>query len=68
MLLYRLLTGVDDAAFCHRITEALSLGWSLHGPPSLTYDVARQAVICGQAVTKDMPDRPYDPAMDLSRL
>tara|TARA_B100000378_G_scaffold218474_1_gene181784 strand:- start:143 stop:313 length:171 start_codon:yes stop_codon:yes gene_type:complete len=31
MKAYRLLTGVDDAAFCHRITKALNLGWSLHG-------------------------------------
>ena len=67
MRAYRLLTGVDDAAFCHRITEALNLGWSLHGSPVLTYDGVRQAVICGQAITKDVPDRSYEPSMDLSR-
>jgi len=64
---YRVLTGVDDAAFCHRVTEALSLGWVLHGTPSLTYDSVRQAVICGQAITKEVAGRLYDPSMDLSR-
>ena len=67
MKAYRLLTGVDDAAFCHRITEALNLGWRLHGSPVLTYDGVRQAVICGQAITKDVPDRSYEPSMDLSQ-
>ncbi|MGV0818508.1 DUF1737 domain-containing protein [Martelella sp. AMO21009] len=67
MRAYRLLTGVDDAAFCHRITEALNLGWSLHGSPVLTYDGVRQAVTCGQAITKDVPDRSYEPSMDLSQ-
>jgi hypothetical protein len=27
--LYRYLTGPDDAAFCHRVSEALSQGWQL---------------------------------------
>lgn len=67
MKIYRVLTGVDDVAFCHRVTEALSLGWVLHGTPSLTYDSVRQTVICGQAITKEVADRPYDPSMDLSR-
>lgn len=67
MKVYRVLTGVDNDAFCHRITNALNLGWSLHGSPDLTYDSVRQAVICGQAITKDVPDRQYDPSMDLSK-
>lgn len=48
MLAYRYLTSIDDAAFCHRVTAALSSGWELYGEPSLTYDPARGAVICGQ--------------------
>ncbi|MGV0818198.1 DUF1737 domain-containing protein [Martelella sp. AMO21009] len=64
---YRLLIGVDDAAFCHRITEALNPDWSLHASPVLTYDGVRQAVICGQAITKDVPDHSYEPSMDLSQ-
>ena len=53
MMVYRVLTGVDDAAFCHRVTEALSLGWSLHGAPSLAYDSTRRAVICGVSMRPD---------------
>ncbi|WP_446739956.1 DUF1737 domain-containing protein [Pseudomonas sp. TH31] len=30
---YRLLTGRDDAAFCHRVSEALNMGYVLHGSP-----------------------------------
>ena len=52
--LYRLLTGPDDASFCHRVSDALSKGWQLHGPPSLTYDVEQMKVICAQAITKQV--------------
>ena len=45
---YRLLTGPDDAAFCHRVSEMLDLGYTLHGGPALTHDGER--VIAGQAV------------------
>jgi hypothetical protein len=50
--LYRMLTGPDDAQFCHRVSEALSKGWQLYGQSSLTFDQAQQKVICGQAITK----------------
>ena len=32
---YRVLTGPDDAAFCYRVSEALDLGYQLHGSPAL---------------------------------
>jgi len=66
MILYRYLTGPDDAAFCHRVTAALNSGWFLHGAPTLTYDAEQKRVICGQAITKEVPDRAYDPGMDLA--
>jgi hypothetical protein len=50
--LYRLLTGPDDAVFCHRVSDALSKGWQLYGPPTLTYDAEQKRVMCGQAITK----------------
>ncbi|WP_233435844.1 DUF1737 domain-containing protein [Klebsiella variicola] len=28
---YLLLTGKDDAKFCHRVSEALALGYQLYG-------------------------------------
>jgi hypothetical protein len=68
MKAYRYLTGKDDAAFCHRVTDALNRGWQLHGQPTLTFDQKRGEVICGQAITKEIEDTPYDPGMDLSKL
>jgi hypothetical protein len=65
---YRYLTGPDDAAFCHRVTEALSRGWSRYGPPTLTYDAIKGRVICGQAITKDVADLDYNADIKLSEL
>ena len=46
---YRILTGPDDAAFCHRVSEALALGYLLYGSPAATFDgknvVVAQALI-----------------------
>ena len=66
MMLYRYLTGADDAAFCHRVTAALNRGWSLHGAPTLTFDAAKGRVICGQAITKDVPGETYREGIELS--
>jgi hypothetical protein len=65
---YRYLTGPDDASFCHRVTEALSKGWSLYGPPTLTFDSAQNRVICGQAVVKDVAGLDYAPDLKLSEV
>ena len=46
--LYRVLTGPDDAAFCHRVSEALKLGYKLHGSPALTFN--GKEVIVAQAL------------------
>jgi hypothetical protein len=46
--LYRVLTGPDDAAFCHRVSEAIALGYRLYGPPALAFD--GEHVIVGQAL------------------
>ena len=45
---YRLLTGPDDAKFCHRVSEALELGYRLHGSPAATFD--GNQVIVAQAL------------------
>jgi hypothetical protein len=50
---YRLLTGPDDAAFCDRVSQALSEGYRLHGSPAVTFDGTR--VIAAQAVVLDEP-------------
>ena len=45
---YRLLTGPDDDAFCHRVSDALALGYQLYGSPTTTYDGS--SVIAAQAI------------------
>lgn len=45
---YRVLTGPDDETFCHRVSEALALGYQLHGSPALTF--AGERVIVAQAL------------------
>lgn len=67
MRAYRFLTEDDTSAFCHKVSEALSKGWELHGPPSYAFDAARGVMRCGQAVVKDVPGD-YDPAMKLGQL
>ncbi|KDN79037.1 hypothetical protein DF19_35995 [Streptomyces olindensis] len=51
---YRVLTGPDDAAFCRRVSEALDLGYELHGGPAVTFDGER--IIVAQALLR--PGRP----------
>jgi len=68
MKAYRYLTGKDDAAFCHRVTEALNNGWQLYGQPTLTFDQKRGEVICGQAITKELKGKRYHPELNLSTL
>ncbi|MFZ2012963.1 MAG: DUF1737 domain-containing protein [Nocardioides sp.] len=45
---YRVLTGPDDAAFCHRVSEALELGYRLYQGPAVAFDGER--VIVAQAL------------------
>jgi len=66
MQIYRYLTGEDDSAFCHKVTKALSEGWELYGSPAYGYDAVTKKMRCGQAVTKIVPDQPYDPDKKLA--
>ena len=45
---YRFITDDDTSDFCHRVTEALSNGWTLHGEPKMTYDNEKKIMRCGQ--------------------
>ncbi len=51
-LLYRLLSGPDDAVFCERVSAALAEGYRLFGGPAATFDGDR--VIVAQAVVLDI--------------
>ena len=52
---YRVLTGPDDAAFCHRVSQALALGYLLYGSPAATFNgenvIVAQAMIWPTIVT-----------------
>lgn len=45
---YRVLTGPDDDSFCHRVSEAIALGYRLQEGPALTYN--GKDVIVAQAL------------------
>ena len=59
MKLYRLITDVDSSTFCHRVSEATSGGWSLHGSPTMAFNAETGVMMCGQAVTKEVADEDY---------
>ncbi|MBT4872135.1 MAG: DUF1737 domain-containing protein [Marinovum sp.] len=62
--LYRLLTEEDTSAFCHKVSLALSKGWSLYGAPTYAFDAASGKMRCGQAVVKEV-SAAYDRDMKL---
>jgi hypothetical protein len=64
--LYRLLTGEDSPAFCHKVSDALARGWSLHGGPAYAFDRGAGVMRCAQAVIKDV-DADYSPDMKLGQ-
>lgn len=65
MQLYRLLTGPDDASFCHKVTQALNKGWALYGSPQLSFNAETNQMMCGQAVIKTVDYGEYSPDMKL---
>jgi hypothetical protein len=66
MKLYRFLSDDDTAAFCHKVSEALSRGWTLHGSPAYAFDAVRGVMRCGQAVTKEV-EGTYSPDLKLGQ-
>lgn len=66
MSIYRLLTEDDTSAFCHKVSEALSQGWTLYGDPQYAFDQANGVMRCAQAVIKDV-DTPYSKDMKLGQ-
>ena len=65
MKLYRLLTGPDDASFCHKVMTALNRGWELSGSPTYAFNAKTGEMQCGQAVTKTVEGKEYHPEMKL---
>ncbi len=55
---YRVLTGPDDDKFCRRVSEALDLGFRLHGSPAVTFNgentiVAQALIWPGASIDQD---------------
>ena len=51
---YRILTGPDDAAFCHRVGDALALGYVLYGSPAATFN-GKQVIVAQAMVWPSVP-------------
>lgn len=51
---YRVLTGPDDEEFCRRVSDALDLGYVLHGGPSLSFNGA-QTIVAQALVWPETP-------------
>jgi len=64
MQIYRLLTEDDTSEFCHKVSLALSKGWTLYGDPQYAFDHANGVMRCAQGVVKDV-ETPYSPDMKL---
>jgi len=64
---YRLLTGDDTSAFCHKVTDALAKGWVLYGDPAYSFDATTGKMRCAQAVFKDV-DGEYSADLKLGQL
>jgi len=53
---YRMLTGIDDSAFCQKVSDALDDGYELYGSPTMTFNGTN--VYVGQAVVlKKLPKK-----------
>jgi hypothetical protein len=51
-----MLTGIDDSAFCQKVSDALDDGYELYGSPTMTTKGAN--VYVGQAVVlKKLPKK-----------
>lgn len=57
---YRVLTGPDDDSFCHRVSEALALGYELYDGPALTCKgqqvIVAQALVWPKGASGPLPD------------
>ncbi len=64
--IYRCITDDDTSQFCHRVSEALSKGWSLHGSAAMAFDPVKGVMRLSQPVTKEI-EADYHPEMKLGQ-
>jgi hypothetical protein len=55
--IYRVLTGPDDAAFCRRVSDAIALGYRLHGGPAVTFN-GEHVVVAQSLIWPDASQAP----------
>lgn len=53
---YKVLTGIDDHAFCARVSEALDNGYELHGAPAATFN-GKNVILAQAIVLKKLPSK-----------
>ena len=51
-LKYRLITGIDNASFCERISQLLEEGYELHGGPAASINPNNGKLYVAQAVVR----------------
>ncbi|MEY4310863.1 MAG: hypothetical protein RLZ71_789 [Actinomycetota bacterium] len=51
---YKLLTGIDDAVFCQRVSDALKDGYELYGSPAITFN-GKNNIVAQAVVLKKKP-------------
>jgi hypothetical protein len=49
---YRLLTGVDNAEFCERVSRELEKGYVLYGSPACTFNPDTGEMLVAQAIIR----------------
>ena len=53
---YTILTGVDDSAFCARVSEKLDNGYELYGSPAITFN-GKDNIVAQALVLKKLPKK-----------
>ena len=53
---YSVLTGIDDSAFCERVSAKLDKGYELYGSPALTFN-GKNVIVAQALVLKKLPKK-----------
>jgi hypothetical protein len=53
---YTLLTGIDDSAFCARVSAKLDEGYELYGSPAITFN-GKNNIVAQAVILKKLPKK-----------
>ena len=65
---YRFITDDDTSKFWHWFIEVLSNGWILYSEPTITFDIKRGVMHCGQVLIKNLIKKKYSKKINLSSI